>query len=48
MLILEAIIKISQIVTKKSLQESLEMSLGEKFKENPEIKKLNYKALKIE
>lgn len=45
-LILARIVEISGIVNKESIRKALEDSLGEKFKENPNLRELNLKALK--
>ncbi|PJE67629.1 ketoisovalerate oxidoreductase [Candidatus Shapirobacteria bacterium CG10_big_fil_rev_8_21_14_0_10_40_9] len=44
-LILGEIVKETGIVKKESLKKALEERLGEKFKKNPELREINFKAL---
>lgn len=44
-LVIKKIVKLTKIVKKESLKKALEKSLGEKFKQNPELREINYKAL---
>lgn len=44
-LVLAEIIKLTKIVKKESLKKALEERLGEKFKKNPELREINFKAL---
>lgn len=44
-LVLGKLIKLSGIIKKESLKKALEDKLGEKFRENPELREINFKAL---
>lgn len=44
-LVLGEILRLTQIVKKKSLEKALQEKLGEKFAKNPELEALNFKAL---
>lgn len=44
-LILGEIVKETEIIKKESLKKALEERLGEKFKKNPELREINFKAL---
>lgn len=44
-LILGEIVKETGIVKKENLKKALEKRLGEKFKKNPELREINFKAL---
>ncbi len=47
MLILGALLQVSQIVELEAIEKALEKRLGAKFRQDPQLKKLNYQALQL-